>query len=172
MKISIRLARKSDLLQYTKLLQNTYQDTYKNEAIGLTKECFSKEVFNSLIAQRYLESNLEINEKQKCWLAFLDSRLVGSITITEREDNYELKGFYVATEYQGKGIGKKLFKLVLGFAKNKDIILDIYAHNTKTIEIYKKWGFKKDAKKGEFYRHWPQWPKGLKVKCFYMRYEV
>ena len=172
MKISIRLAQKSDLAQYTKLLQKTYEDVYPNEAIGLKKEYFSNEIFNTSNNQKYLESNLKVNEKQKCWLAFVGKNLAGSITIIEREKDYELRGFYVATKYQGRGIGKKLWKLALDFVKEKDITLDIYAHNAKTIEIYRKWGFEIDTKRGEFYRHWPEWPKGVKAKYVYMRYRI
>lgn len=172
MNIQIRLAKKTDLPEYTKLLQKTYQNTYPNEEIGLTKECFSEEIFNSPDTQKYLASNLVVNDKQRCWLTFVDDELVGSIGIIEREQDYEMRGFYVATQRQGKGIGKKLWNLALNFAKNKDITLDIYAHSTKTIEMYKKWGFIIDTKKGEFYRHWPEWPKGIKAKCIYMRYRL
>jgi hypothetical protein len=69
METNIRLAQKSDLPQYTELLQKTYQDAYVDEVIGLSKECFSGEVFNTPDTQKYLESNLEINEKQNVgWL--------------------------------------------------------------------------------------------------------
>lgn len=172
MDIKIRLAKKTDLPKYTKLLQKTYQDSYTNEKIGLTKDCFSKKVFNSTRIQRYLESNLEIKEKQKCWLAFLGSQLVGSISIVEGEKDCELRGFYVPTQYQGKGIGKQLWNLALNFVRNKDITLDIYTYNTKTIDMYEKWGFKIDTKKGEFYRHWQEWPEGVRAKCVYMRYKI
>ena len=172
MKIKIRPAKKSDLPEYTKLLQQTYQEAYVNEKIGLTRECFSEETFNTPDTQKYLASNLLVNDKQKCWLAFIDSELTGSISIIEREKDYELRGFYVTVLYQGKGIGRQLWNLALNFAKNKDITLDIYAHSIKTIEIYKKWGFEIDAKKGEFSRHWPEWPEGLQAKCIYMRYKT
>ena len=172
MNIQIRLARKSDLPEYTNLLQKTYQDAYTNESIGLTKECFSEEIFDSPDTQKYLASNLVVNDKQKCWLAFLGSQLVGSISIIEREKDYELRGFYVATQHQGKGIGKKLWNLALNFARIKDITLDIYVHSTKTIEMYKKWGFVIDTEKGEFYRHWPEWPERIKAKYIYMRYRL
>ena len=157
---------------YTDFLQLTYQDAYTNDSIGIAKECFSKEVFNSTRCQKYLKTNIEVNEMQKCWLAFLNSKLVGSISIIERKDDYELRGFYIATETQGKGIGKKLLKLAIDFAKDKDITLDVYAHSVKSIEIYKKWGFKIDSKRGEFSRHWPEWPKGIKARCIYMRYKA
>ena len=171
MKISIRLAKKSDLKKYTDLLQKTYQISYTNEKIGLTKDCFSKKVFASSDTQKYLKSNLTVGSKQKTWLAFLGTKLVGSITITDKGEECELRGFYVAREYQGRGIGKKLWIYSQGFAKGKNIVFDIYAHNRKTINMYKKWGFVIDKKKGIFYRHWPEWPEGLKVKCLYMRHK-
>ena len=172
MKIKIQPARKNDLSEYTKLLQKTYQDTYTDENLGLTKECFSEEIFNTPDTQKHLASNLINNAKQKCWLAFIGSGLVGSVTIIERGHDYELRGFYVTTEHHGKGIGRKLWNHVLSFARGKDITCDIYAHNTKTIELYKKWGFEIDIKRGEFSRHWPEWPEGVIAKAIYMRYKI
>lgn len=169
MKISIRLAKKSDLKKYTNLLQKTYQIAYTNEKLGLTKSCFSKKVFSTPDTQKYLKSSLIINSKQKTWLAFLEAKLVGSITIIDKGKERELRGFYVSTKYQGHGIGKQLWNYAINFAKGKEVVLDLYAHNRKTIAMYKKWGFIIDKKKGIFYRHWPEWPEGLKAKCLYMR---
>lgn len=99
----------------------------------------------------------------------MGSKLIGSITMTNKGKECELRGFYVATKLQSRGIGKMLFKYALEFSKGKDMVLDLYAHNRKTIDIYRKWGFKVDKKRGVFYRHWPEWPEGLKAKCIYMR---
>jgi len=169
MNLIIRQARPDDLFEYTDLLQKTYQDAYVNDEIGLTIDCFSPEVFNTPDTQDYLRSNLIVNDKQKCWLAFVESKMVGAVTIVERDSDYELRGFYVATEFQGKGIGRKLWEKVLEGIKNKDIVLDIYTHNTRSIKIYNKWGFEIDMKKGQFYRHWNEWPEGVRANCMYMR---
>jgi ribosomal protein S18 acetylase RimI-like enzyme len=170
--IHIRLSQKSDLPEYTKLLQRTYVVAYTYPKIGLTEDCFSPEVFHSSSTQEHLIKNLHVNDRQKCWLAFLGNVLVGSISIQERDDDFELRGFYVNPKFQGKGIGKKLWELARTFASGKDITCDIYTHNVKTIGIYKKWGFVVDEKRGTFYRHWPEWPEGLQAKCLYMRYKV
>ena len=169
MEVSIRPAKKSDIKEYTKLLQKTYQIAYANEKIGLTKSCFSKKIFSTADTQKYLKSSLITNSKQKAWLAFIGPKLVGAITITDKGKDYELRGFYVAYKYQGRGIGKQLWNRALNFGKGKDIVCDLYAHNKKTIKLYKRWGFIIDKKKGTFYRHWPEWPDGLKAKCIYMR---
>lgn len=173
MEVLILLAKTSDLDDYTDLLQRTYEVAYTDESIGLTKNCFSKEIFSSTDTQKYLKSHLIINDKQKTWLAFINSKMIGAATcIIKSEKEAELTGFYVAPEYQGKGVGKKLYRLVIDFADGKDLVLDIYAHNTKTIEMHKKWEWKLDTTRGDkgyFFRHWPEWPKGLQAKCIYMR---
>jgi ribosomal protein S18 acetylase RimI-like enzyme len=169
MDIFLRLAKDSDLEQYTHLLQRTYEYSYTNKAIGLTPECFSPKIFASKRNQEYLRSNLAITVHQKTWVAFDNSKLIGSITIEDKGEECEMKGFYVLPEYQGKGLGKQLFSRVLEFVQDKDIVLDTHAHNVKSIKMYERWGFKIDQAKGTFYRHWPEWPEGLEVACLYMR---
>lgn len=169
MPVLIRLAKKDDLEDYTDLLQRIYQVAYISRKLGLRKEHFSKEIFATEHSQGYLISNLKLSDKQKTWLAFTGSKLIGSITIIDGGEECELKGFYVATKYQGRGIGKQLLAKALSFASGKDIVLFLYAHNRKAIKIYKNWGFKLDKQKEPFYLHWPEWPEGLKAKCLYMR---
>lgn len=170
MNITIRLAKKSDLRNYTHLLQRTYQTCYIKPEIGLTPERFSKEIFNTKSTQTYLKSNLVISDSQKTWLAWDGDKLVGSITIIKNTRECELRGFYVAPEYQGKGIGKKLWDLARRFGGDAEVVLDLYSHNSRTIDIYKHWGFQIDKEKGTFTRHWPEWPEGLEAQCLYMHY--
>ncbi len=169
MEIIIRSGTSSDLPAYTELLQKLYEEFYVDESLGLTKACFSKEIFATPDTQGYLAGNLQTNDNQHCFLAFDDEKLVGSITIKDHGNEYEVQGFYVAASYQGKGIGKKLWKKAVAVARDKDIVIDLYAHNTKAIAMYKKWGFVIDVSKGTFYRHWPEWTDGLQAKCLYMR---
>ena len=163
----------NDIKQYTDLLQKTYQDAYTDESIGLTADCFSKEIFANKDTQEYLQSHLIDTGTQKTWLAFDEDRLVGAVTCIHKNNNEaELTGFYVHPRYQGFGIGNKLYDLALKFSGNKDLVLDIYTHNTKNIELYKKWGWVLDAtrgKEGYFTRHWPEWPEGLDANCMYMK---
>lgn len=169
MNAPFRLATDMDVSSYTDLLRRTYQKSYVSKELGLTKECFSKEIFSTPDTQKYLLSNLQITDNQKSWMAFIDEKLIGSITIQRKGKECELRGFYVASEYQGQGIGKKLFKLAMDFSKDDDIILGIYAHNTRSIETYKKWGFVIDQERGTVTTHWPEWPEGIKINSLFMR---
>ena len=67
MDILVKLAENTDISSYTKLLQRTYVKTYVNEELGLTKECFSEEIFNNPLTQDYLLSNLQNNINQYAW---------------------------------------------------------------------------------------------------------
>ncbi len=171
-KITIRLSRKSDLRAYTDLLQRTFQRTYASEKLGLKRAYFSRRVFNTESTQDYLKESLRQGSNQRAWLAFYGSRLVGSVTMTRKGKDCELRGFYVDSRVQGKGIGKALYNLGMKFAGSRDIVLDLYAHSTKTLGMYKRWGYRIDRTRGRngvFYRHWPEWPEGIRAKCYYMR---
>ncbi len=163
----------SYLPQYTDLLQKTYESAYVDDSLGLTKDCFSREIFYNQATQSYLRSRLELTDHLQTWLAFDQDKLIGSITVILLSDTEaELTGFYVDPAFQGQGIGKKLYQLALGFAGKRALVLDIYLHNQKTIELYKKWGWQLDTSRGDngyFYRHWPEWPAGLQAKAMYMR---
>ena len=172
MDILVKLAENTDISSYTKLLQRTYVKTYVNEKLGLTKECFSEEIFNNPLTQDYLLSNLQNNINQYAWLALNGDKLVGSITVKVGEKESEITGFYVAPECQGQGVGRKLYQKALKIIGDKEVVIDLYAHSTKSFEMYIKWGFKVDETRGDkgyFYRHWDEWPNDLKAKCVYMR---
>ena len=172
MSVTLRPARESDLAAYTGFAQRMFETVYVNPDIGLTKERFAMEIFTNESTQKYLASNLVTNEKQQCWLAVEDSNIIGAITVANTDDACEIKGFYVSLEYQDKGIGKQLWNKALEFAVRKDVVLDTYVHNTRTVDMYRKWGLELDTTRGEggyFYRHWDEWPEGLRAKCLYMR---
>jgi ribosomal protein S18 acetylase RimI-like enzyme len=166
--VRIRPARKSDLNRYTSFLQRMYQQTFTDDKIGLTKDCFSKKVFSSAGRQEYIRSNLKKSREQRTWLAFLGPTLVGSVTIVVDGKICKIRGFYVAMEFQGRGLGKKLFNRALAFADGKPLCLRTYLHNKSAIAIYKKWGFRVDKREGVGYVHYPEWPRRLKVKAIRM----
>jgi GNAT superfamily N-acetyltransferase len=124
---------------YTELLQKLYEEFYVDESLGLTKACFSKEIFATPDTQGYLAGNLQTNDNQHCFLAFDDDKLVGSITIKDHGNEYEVQGFYVASSYQGKGIGKLILNKLQ--EKYKDFHQQILVADGKAIDFYKNCGF-------------------------------
>lgn len=173
--IIIREAKSDDFKQYADLLQRTYQLTYADEEIGLKREFFDEKYWDTKQAVDYLTNHLVNSETRRSWLAFDNNKLIGSIYCELVGENVAwLAGFYVDPDYQGLGIGRKIYKLVLEFVKNRELQLEVYAHATKTIEMYKKWGWKIDKDKGKngyYDLHWEKWPEGLSARCMYMKLE-
>lgn len=169
MDVTIRLAKESDFAAYLDLMQKTYQEAFVNDEMGLTKDMFASRYFHTPTALKFFTEMMHVSDTQKCWLAFVGDELVGSITMTNKENECVLGGFYVATKFQGIGIGKRLWDLALGYAKEKDITLGVYTHNTKTIDMYKKWGFVSDSTKEIQEGSWEGWPEGVTIKTLYMR---
>jgi len=173
MNFKIRGATIDDLKGYSDLLQHVYEVAYSDDKLGLTKECFSREIFATKSTQDYLKSHLIDSSSQKTWVAVVDEKIIGTVTcIITSPTKAALTGFYVHPLFQGKGIGKKLYQLALEFSKKRDMFLDIYTHNLKTIDMYKRWGWQLDeaqGNKGYFFRHWDEWPKDLNAKCMYMK---
>ena len=173
MQIKIRTASLKDIEKYTGLLQQSYQNNYVKEDVGLIKDCFSKEIFNNIATQEYLKSNLIKTPEQKTWLVFDEAELIGSITCSlKNEREAEFKGFYVQEKYQGQKLGQTIYNKAAEFAGNRDLLLDVFIYNIKAIKIYKKWGWKLDESRGDkgyFTRHWPEWPKELEMECLYLR---
>lgn len=55
------------------------------------------------------------------WLALKDRKLIGTVAIEEMDNNVaKLKRMFVLPEYQGTGIGQKLFDTALKFAKDNE----------------------------------------------------
>lgn len=168
--IVIRQSNLDDLDRYTTMMQQTYEDTYVDDSIGLTAERFSLEIFTNDVTQSYLKAKLINDEKQKAWVACDGEDIVGAVTIQSKDDGTcEMSGFYVLPPYQGNGIGTLLWSRVLEFTSGRQITLDTYTHNSKTIQLYKHWGFQEDLSKPRFYRHWSSWPKGLEAEAMYMQ---
>ena len=179
--LTIRGPKASDLPAYTALLQHAYQGAFTEPSIGLTADCFKIENFQTPEKQTEYLSNLTNNsENEKTWLGFYGEKLIGTITVTNHgehevgEHEVELRRFYVAPEYQSRGVGSQLWNKAMEFVGDKDIMLSMYAHNQRLLAMYQRRGFGVDTLRGDngyYMRHWKEWPEDLQVKCVYLKKE-
>ncbi len=84
------------------------------------------------------------DKKEKIFVATEKNKIIGYIGIRQEKQICELTLLAVLKEYQGKGIGKRLFEYALRIAKrnkSKKIILEVREGNLKAINLYRKQGF-------------------------------
>ncbi|HEY0220810.1 MAG TPA: GNAT family N-acetyltransferase [Candidatus Paceibacterota bacterium] len=119
--------------------------TYPNDKEGITiddiehryKDAFSGE---RLKKREEIITNSELNEKYI--IAKDGNKVVGICYGIIEETKNQLQAIYILPEYQGKGIGTKLWNEILSFFdKTKDIYVEVAAYNEKAIGFYKKLGF-------------------------------
>lgn len=143
--IEIKNVEKEDARGILDVQYRTWLSTYPNEKVGITTEDikdrfeprFSEE--GILKREKGIE-NLAPNEK---YLVAKDGdKIVGMCFAKIHDTKNQLQAIYILPEYQGQGLGYKLWNEVLDFFDmTKDIYVEVADYNEKAISFYKKLGF-------------------------------
>ncbi|MFB5645178.1 MAG: GNAT family N-acetyltransferase [Nitrosopumilaceae archaeon] len=101
--------------------------------------------------------NIKSNQHHKIFVAIIDEKVVGSTTLFIEPKFIHQGGLVghiedvvVTKEFQGKGIGEKLIKASLDFAKNNGCYKTILDCSDDVIPFYEKIGFKKHSNSMRF----------------------
>ena len=82
------------------------------------------------------------------FIARKENRIIGCCFAEKLEDKNRIEAVYVDPEYQGIGIGKRLYdKAFDELDYNKDTYLEVFSLNFKAINFYKDIGFIETGKK-------------------------
>jgi diamine N-acetyltransferase len=145
MEIKIREATPKDALAIVKVLHQTWLDTYLNEELKITRETIDesyKDSYKLENIEKLQERIKNIPNNQKRLVAESHGEIVAVSRGVIENDFNELKTIYVLPNFQGQGIGKKLWNEMLEFFDNsKKIVLSVVTYNKNAIEFYKKLGF-------------------------------
>lgn len=145
MDIIIDKPRIKDVNDIQDVFFKTWLSTYPNEKVGITaediKEKFKNRHFNETIRKRIEE--IKNDYKDKIFLIVKNGRRIVGLCKASKNDKFnQLDAIYVLPKYQGKGIGRILWKRCLDFFDDdKNIIVHVAEYNTKAINFYKNVGF-------------------------------
>lgn len=168
MEIKIRKATNNDIDEFRLLCQQVYEESYTSDLLGIPKSFFSKEIFNTPDTKEYFVSLLTQSPDNTSYIAEYGGSVVGGVTVTKRELAYEVRGFYIAQEYQGHGIGRKLWQQAELIIDGHPVFLEVYAHIVRTINMYFRRGFEIDIDNPLIMKHWPEWPEDKSVLMYRM----
>lgn len=140
----IRKAMPNDAKGIVEVLTYTWQTQYK----GLLPDEIIEKRFHTM-DERTKKTQEHIMLKNNFYVAEVDNKIVGVLTYGKsRNDNYsscgEINAIYVLSDYQKKGIGKKLFLTGIKQLLNdgyQSMILNILKGNN-TINFYEYFGGK------------------------------
>lgn len=138
--MKIRKATKKDLERINELTIEMHNSLGKPIGLKFTKEILEKELYN--------ESDLKTHV---IYVAVIGAEIIGYICFNKEieEDewygkHYHIDHIIVDENYRERGIGSKLFSIVLRKAKqrNLNIKVDTLVTNKKGINFYTKLGFR------------------------------
>ncbi|NCU42665.1 MAG: N-acetyltransferase [Candidatus Moranbacteria bacterium] len=146
--IVIQQAQEEDGVKITELLYETWLSTYPNESLGITKEWIEEKFANRYSPEEQKRRSDQIKsqtETNKVFVAKEGKRVVGVCRFVQEEDRNQLRMIYVHPEYQGLGIGYRLWKVrKLVFDAHKKTLVCVASYNEKAITFYKKLGFREN----------------------------
>lgn len=147
LKIIIELAKPDDAKEIENVFYQTWLATYPGKVPGVTVEDVHKYYEAGFSPEKIQEYQNRIKESldsdnKRFFVAKVDDEVVGICIAFKSEENNQLKAIYVLPEFQGKGIGYKLWTEASGFIdQSKDTTVEVVTHNDKAIEFYEKLGF-------------------------------
>lgn len=146
--LEIKLATKADINLIRDLALIVFPATYKN--------ILSQEQIEYMLDWMYSPESLaeQFNKGHIYHIAFFDKIPCGYTSVEQQEiDLWHLQKIYLLPEFQGKGIGKKLFENAINYIKTispnaKRIELNVNRHNSAK-KFYEKMSMT-IAKSGDF----------------------
>ena len=107
--------------------------------------------FEPYVARPLSEFSLSHNQRQGIWLIESDTSIVGCIAIVDAGENMaQLRWLLLTKENRGKGLGRKLMDLALGFCREK-CFDGVFLWTVDLLEVsaglYKSYGFKVSEEK-------------------------
>ena len=134
--MKIRHAKQEDAEEIHDVALKSWKDTYS--------QIFSEETIEQVISDWYgVEDLREQAEHPIFYVAEADAQVIGFVHASVDDGKATLHRIYLDSEYQGEGIGSKLFRK----AENKieqeadSIELEVLAENDKGTGFYLKHGF-------------------------------
>ncbi len=107
-------------------------------------------ITNSFINKEYLVNEFNNNPYAKC-LIYEEEKVLGYLYYSDIYERIEINQIEVDESNRNKKIGSKLLSYLIDNNK-KDITLEVKETNDIAIKLYKKYGFKKVAKREKYYQ--------------------
>ncbi|HEY5990376.1 MAG TPA: GNAT family N-acetyltransferase, partial [Streptosporangiaceae bacterium] len=88
-------------------------------------------------------------------VAVADGQIVGMLHVEVSRHGFGEVGMLVDRGWRGRGVGLALVQAAIGWARGQrlhKLCLDVFAHNTAAIALYRKSGFVEEGRRAQHYR--------------------
>lgn len=149
--IQIKDALPEDAWGIRNVLYKAWLTTYPNKDLGITVEDIEdsyKDKFTEESIKNFQDKIASTPPNQKRLVAKIGDKIVGATTMVRNDNDNQLRTIYILPEFQGQGIGTRLWEEIRKFADpGKKMIVQVATYNEKAINFYKKLGFVDNGKR-------------------------
>jgi ribosomal protein S18 acetylase RimI-like enzyme len=88
-------------------------------------------------------------------VAVADSKVIGLIQVEATRHGFGEIGMLVDRGWRGRGVGSALVRAAIGLAREQGLhklSLEVFAHNTAAIALYRTCGFVQEGRRTRHYR--------------------
>lgn len=154
----IREATLDDVESIRRMQAQSWRDTYRNDAIGVTEQWLAEETASWLTPEA-LEKSREHFRKILASptdfyrVALRGSEVVGLLHLATHDDGSKyLWGLYTAKETHGTGLAQQLMALADEWIGDKAVDLGVASYNERAKAFYRKNGFHETDKVNDLFR--------------------
>ena len=141
--ITIRQAKIDDSSSIEEVRREVWLATYPNDELGITKADIQTKFKDLDTNIKKFKSLLMHDRCKKTWVAEVDKKVVGFLTLENSPEKKIIYAIYILSEYQRQGIGKEFIGVALEEFKDvEEILLRVSTYNKAAIGFYKKHSFK------------------------------
>lgn len=151
MHYTIERPKITDALELATMHNQSWIETYPNDAHGITQEYIENRVANRLSKEglERRESGIQLSYDSPTYflrIAKNDSgKIVGFIDGHIEDGKYWLGGLYTLKSTHGTGLAQLLWGAYLPWTEGNDIVLTVVSYNERAKAFYKKLGFTEEA---------------------------
>jgi len=140
-RVIIEVLQKSDIIEYSELINEVMEEFNKEEVNGFQKWFASVEGITCRRESGFDDGSFDTVQ----FVAKYDGKIIGVLEVENKE---HIQSFFVKKEFQNQGIGRMLLKYSLVFFKEK--AFEVFGYRVLSsdyaINIYKSFGFRGEGK--------------------------
>ncbi len=150
--IEICSPKERDVPGIQQVVYRAWLATFPNDEYGITKDDiedrFKDEFTDEARAKRW--ENIQRESNGRMFLAKVAAEVVGVMVVARLPEGNSLRYVYILHEFQGQGIGRRLWDEARRYLDpKKSSFVQVATYNTGAINFYKKLGFRDNGRRFE-----------------------